>query len=85
MWYKGILVSEMAGTADNNGAFDVLVSKMRRGTEPPPYVHSREDEFSTFSRARLHSTLGAAVVTIGVLDSNPESPTFPINELNDRA
>jgi quercetin dioxygenase-like cupin family protein len=44
-WYKGILVSQMAGTADNNGAFDVLVSKMRRGTEPPPHVHSREDEF----------------------------------------
>ena len=25
----------MAGTADNNGAFDTVVSKMRRGTEPP--------------------------------------------------
>ena len=35
----------MAGTADNNGAFDTVVSKMRRGTEPPPHVHSREDEF----------------------------------------
>jgi quercetin dioxygenase-like cupin family protein len=44
-WYKGILVSQMAGTLDNNGAFDVIVSKMRRGTEPPPHVHSREDEF----------------------------------------
>ena len=44
-WYKGILVSQMAGTADNNGAFDLVVSKMRRGTEPPPHVHSREDEF----------------------------------------
>jgi quercetin dioxygenase-like cupin family protein len=44
-WYKGILVSQMAGTADNNGTFDVLVSKMRRGTEPPPHVHTREAEF----------------------------------------
>jgi hypothetical protein len=44
-WYKGILVSQMAGTADNNGAFDLVISKMRRGTEPPPHVHSREDEF----------------------------------------
>ena len=44
-WYKGILCSQMAGTADNNGAFDTIVSKMRRGTEPPPHVHSREDEF----------------------------------------
>jgi quercetin dioxygenase-like cupin family protein len=44
-WYKGILVSQMAGPADNNGAFDLVVSKMRQGTEPPPHVHSREDEF----------------------------------------
>lgn len=44
-WYKGILSSQMVGTTDNNGAFDLLISKMRRGTEPPPHVHSREDEF----------------------------------------
>jgi mannose-6-phosphate isomerase-like protein (cupin superfamily) len=44
-WYKGILCSQMAGTADNNGAFDTIISRMRRGTEPPPHVHSREDEF----------------------------------------
>jgi len=44
-WYKGILVSQMAGPADNNRAFDLAVNKIRRGTEPPPHVHSREDEF----------------------------------------
>ena len=43
-WYKGILASQLAGTADNSGAFDLVVSKIRRGTEPPPHVHSREDE-----------------------------------------
>jgi mannose-6-phosphate isomerase-like protein (cupin superfamily) len=43
-WYKGILVSQLAGTTDNNGAFDLIVTKMRRGTEPPPHVHSQEDE-----------------------------------------
>ena len=44
-WYKGMLVSQMAGAADNNGAFDFVIAKVRRGTEPPPHVHSREDEF----------------------------------------
>src|SRR6516162_11468282 len=44
-WYKGMLHSQMAGTEDNNGAFDFVVSRMRRGTEPPPHIHSREDEF----------------------------------------
>jgi mannose-6-phosphate isomerase-like protein (cupin superfamily) len=37
-------LSQMAGTADNNGAFDLTISKVRRGTEPPPHIHSREDE-----------------------------------------
>jgi mannose-6-phosphate isomerase-like protein (cupin superfamily) len=44
-WYKGNLVSQMAGPADNNGAFDLIIVKMRQGNEPPPHVHSREDEF----------------------------------------
>jgi len=44
-WYKGILVSQLAGTADNDGALDLAISKMSRGTEPPPHVHSREHEF----------------------------------------
>jgi hypothetical protein len=39
---KGILNSLMAGTEDNNGAFDLCVIKMARGTEPPSHVHSRE-------------------------------------------
>jgi quercetin dioxygenase-like cupin family protein len=35
----------MAGPADNNGAFDLVICKVRRGTEPPPHIHVREDEF----------------------------------------
>ena len=27
-WYKGMLHSQMAGTADNNGAFDFVISRM---------------------------------------------------------
>jgi quercetin dioxygenase-like cupin family protein len=44
-WYKGMLHSQMAGTADNDGAFDFVIAKLPRGTEPPPHVHAREDEF----------------------------------------
>jgi quercetin dioxygenase-like cupin family protein len=43
--YKGMLHSQMAGTADNGGAFDFVIAKLPRGTEPPPHVHSREGEF----------------------------------------
>jgi len=44
-WYKGVLVSEIAGSVDNDGAFNLAITKMRRGSEPPPHVHSREHEF----------------------------------------
>ena len=37
-WYKGILASQMAGPADNDRALDFVISKIRRGTEPPPHV-----------------------------------------------
>jgi mannose-6-phosphate isomerase-like protein (cupin superfamily) len=44
-WYKGVLNSLMAGKKDNDGAFDFCIIRMKRGTEPPPHVHSREHEF----------------------------------------
>jgi quercetin dioxygenase-like cupin family protein len=43
-WYKSILVSQMAGTADNQGAFEMFIARIRPGAEPPPHVHSREHE-----------------------------------------
>jgi quercetin dioxygenase-like cupin family protein len=42
-WYKGLLVSQLAGPDDR--AFDILLVKHKRGAEPPPHIHSREDEF----------------------------------------
>jgi hypothetical protein len=35
-WYKGMLMSQMAGTADNNGAFYFTIAKMRRGPNLRP-------------------------------------------------
>ena len=43
-WYKGILASHLASSTDTNNAFDLIESKMNKGTEPPPHVHDREDE-----------------------------------------
>jgi quercetin dioxygenase-like cupin family protein len=63
-WYKDILVSQMAGAADNNGAFDLVVSKMRRGTEPPPHVHSREDEFFYVLSGEMRFYVDGEVFTV---------------------
>jgi mannose-6-phosphate isomerase-like protein (cupin superfamily) len=44
-WYKGILSTQLATADDTGGAFDLVLSNMRRGTEPPPHIHTREHEF----------------------------------------
>ena len=43
-WYKGILISNLATEQDTGGSFELVVTKMRKGTEPPPHVHEREHE-----------------------------------------
>ena len=63
-WYKGMLHSRMAGTADNNGAFDFVISTIRRGTEPPPHVHSREDEFFYVSSGEMRVYVDGEVFTV---------------------
>ena len=43
-WYKGILISNLATEQDTGGAFEFVITKMKKGTEPPPHVHEREHE-----------------------------------------
>ena len=43
-WYKGILISNLATEQDTGGAFEFFVTRMKKGTEPPPHVHEREHE-----------------------------------------
>jgi len=64
-WYKGILLSRMAGPMDNNGAFDFVVSKVKRGTEPPPHVHWREDEFFYLLSGEMKFYVDGQVVSGG--------------------
>jgi mannose-6-phosphate isomerase-like protein (cupin superfamily) len=63
-WYKGVLHSQMAETADNNGAFDFVISRMRRGTEPPPHIHSREDEFFYVVSGKIRVYVGGEVFSV---------------------
>jgi quercetin dioxygenase-like cupin family protein len=43
-WYLGILLTNLAETRDTKGAFALFEATLVPGTEPPPHVHSREDE-----------------------------------------
>jgi len=43
-WYMGMLLTNLTETPDTNGAFALFEAILVPGTEPPPHVHSREDE-----------------------------------------
>ena len=43
-WYMGNLTTNLAEWKDTNGAFLLVEVTLIPGNEPPPHVHSREDE-----------------------------------------
>ena len=43
-WYMGIVLTNLVEKKDNDGAFSLLEATLVPGNEPPPHVHSREDE-----------------------------------------
>ena len=43
-WYMGILLTNLVEKTDTDGTFSLLEATLAPGNEPPPHVHSREDE-----------------------------------------
>ena len=43
-WENGNLTTNLAERKDTNGAFFLVEAMLAPGTEPPPHVHTREDE-----------------------------------------
>jgi quercetin dioxygenase-like cupin family protein len=43
-WENGNLTTNLAEKEDTNGAFLLMEAMLAPGTEPPPHVHTREDE-----------------------------------------
>ena len=64
-WYKGILSTLLATDEDTGGAFDLVLSNMRGGTEPPPHVHTREHEFIYVLNGKLDVYVGNDVFHLG--------------------
>jgi quercetin dioxygenase-like cupin family protein len=44
MWHLGSLTTNLAEKKDTNGAFSLVEGTLAPGSEPPPHVHTREDE-----------------------------------------
>jgi quercetin dioxygenase-like cupin family protein len=64
-WYKGILSTLLATDDDTGGAFDLVLSNMKSGTEPPPHVHTREHEFIYVLDGKLDVYVGNQVFQVG--------------------
>ena len=43
-WENGNLTTNLAETKDTNGAYLLVEAMLAPGTEPPPHVHTHEDE-----------------------------------------
>ncbi len=43
-WYIGHLLSVLLRSADTNGLFSLLKMSEIKGLEPPPHIHTKEDE-----------------------------------------
>ena len=43
-WYMGVLTTNLVEKKDSNGALCLVEAILAPGAEPPPHVHSREDE-----------------------------------------
>ena len=43
-WENGNLTTNLAEKKDTNGAFFLVEAMLAPGTEPPPHLHTREDE-----------------------------------------
>ena len=60
-WYMGMLLTNLTETPDTNGAFSLFEATLVPGTEPPPHVHSREDELFYVLEGELDVYVGEEV------------------------
>jgi quercetin dioxygenase-like cupin family protein len=67
--YKGLLINQLAGNSDTDGAFDLVESQMKKGTEPPPHIHEREDELFYILEGKIQVFADGQVFSVGAGES----------------
>src|SRR5260370_3185430 len=81
-WYKGIFVSHLATGKGTGGAFGLVMSRMRSGTEPPPHIHEREHEVFYVLEGELEVYVAGEHFRTGVGEcvflAAPKAHTFKI-------
>jgi quercetin dioxygenase-like cupin family protein len=64
-WYKGMLITQLATDENTAGAFDLVLGNLKRGTEPPPHVHTKEHELFYVLEGSLDAYVDDQVFQVG--------------------
>ena len=64
-WENGNLTTNLAEKKDTNGAFFLVEAMLAPGTEPPPHVHTREDELFYVLEGEFHVYVGKEAFKVG--------------------
>ncbi len=59
-WYIGHLMSILISSQDTNGSFSLIHGYEIKGLEPPPHIHTREDESFYLLNGRINYMVGSA-------------------------
>jgi NAD(P)-dependent dehydrogenase (short-subunit alcohol dehydrogenase family) len=64
-WENGNLTTNLAEKKDTNGAFFLVEAMLAPGTEPPPHVHTREDELFYVLEGEFDVYVGKEAFKVG--------------------
>ena len=65
MWYMASLTTYLVEARDTNGDFGLMESVLVPGNEPPPHVHSREDELYYLLEGEFDVYVGEEAFKVG--------------------
>jgi hypothetical protein len=57
-WHMASLTTHLAEKKDTDGAFCLVEANLAKGNEPPPHMHSREDELFYVLEGRVRCVRG---------------------------
>jgi mannose-6-phosphate isomerase-like protein (cupin superfamily) len=63
-WYMGSLITNLAEAGETNAAYCLMEALLKPGNEPPPHVHSREDELFYVIEGNFDVYVGAELFTV---------------------
>ena len=64
-WHLGNLVTYLADASDTNGAYCLMEVLLQPGNEPPPHVHTREDELFYVIEGNFDAFAGEERFSVG--------------------